>query len=210
MHLCQNDKNTTFCYFLHKTSILSSWIVWFLKIAIFLPLHLPLNKTQLRYSRGRTPNFSRKRVSTRASRMSENCPTDLGKSREKRKICIQAVHARESIFLNFHEIRAILRQLTSGRRHISLCYVDICLLRVVVSYPNTLHCQNSIPKVPMLANSIQKYNSSNKKKNTLDFHSFKILHGFSMPLNLIVWRREKISRICRLLSFHFREKITSY
>lgn len=100
----------------------------------FLPLHLPLNKTQLRYSRGRTPNFSRKRVSTRASRTSENCPADLGKSREKRKICIQAVHARESIFLNFHEIRAILRQLTSGRRHISLCYVDICLLRVVVSY----------------------------------------------------------------------------
>lgn len=138
--------------------------------------------------------------------MSENCPTDLGKSREKRKICIQAVHARESIFLNFHEIRAILRQLTSGRRHISLCYVDICLLRVVVSYPNALHCQNSIPKVPpiLVLTAFKNIIIHRIKINTLDFHSLKILHGFSMSLNLIVWRREKISRICtKIVAFYF-------
>lgn len=104
------------------------------------------------------------------------------------------MHARESIFLNFHEIRAILRQLTSGRRHISLCYIDICLPRVIVSrsHSNALHCQNSIAKLPPILSLIafKYYNSSNTKRILLIFN----LSNFIWFPNLIKsYRFVKIS-----------------
>lgn len=116
------------------------------------------------------------------------------------------MHARESIFLNFHEIRAILRQLTSGRRHISLCYVDICLLRVVVSYsPKRFTLSKFNSKVPlMLANGIQKYYSSSNKKIlqififtiSLKVFFFKISIGFFFNLIKSFCVEEKILRYC--------------